>query len=70
MNLINCSEKCIHQVDGCCMLGGVASITNTAGSHCAYYDNGSRLLPKGPNRLSKIADPDHLEPLHRGNMKL
>lgn len=70
MNLINCSEKCIHQADGYCTLGGVASITNTKGTHCAYYDNGSRSALKGRDRLPQVANPDHLEPLQSGKIEL
>lgn len=37
MNMILCSEPCIHQHDGCCALHGAGKITNAALSPCRYF---------------------------------
>lgn len=37
MNMIICTEPCIHQHDGCCGLHGAGVITNTAVSACRYF---------------------------------
>lgn len=37
MNMIICTEPCIHQHDGCCGLHGAGVITNTSVSACRYF---------------------------------
>ena len=37
MNMILCSEPCVHQQDGCCGLNGAGLITNAALSPCRYF---------------------------------
>lgn len=37
MNMILCSEPCMHQHDGCCALDGAGVITNSLLSPCRYF---------------------------------
>lgn len=38
MNLILCSENCIHQKDGYCCLEDCGKITDAVNSSCCYFD--------------------------------
>lgn len=38
MNLILCSENCIHQRDGYCYLEDSGRITDALDSPCCYFD--------------------------------
>ncbi len=38
MNLITCTDKCEHQVDGYCSLKKIDNVSTTSESkHCPYY---------------------------------
>ncbi len=38
MTLIFCSEKCIHQAEGCCTLNTAAAVTNTGTKGCIHQE--------------------------------
>ncbi len=39
MNLIPCSEDCLYQSDGCCMLETPAQVTGNLSHGCVHYVN-------------------------------
>ncbi len=47
MNMILCSEPCIHQQDGVCSLEGEGRITNAAGGCCYFAPNHKKLTQTG-----------------------
>ena len=38
MNLINCTEDCIHQKDGCCTLENSMLVSSTD-KDCSFYED-------------------------------
>ncbi len=38
MTLISCSEKCIHQSEGYCMLDAAAAVTDTTVRGCIHQE--------------------------------
>lgn len=62
MNMILCSEPCVHQHDGCCGLNGTGIITNAALSPCRYFtpqDSTQYADRKNTEKRDKHADKNY-----------
>lgn len=54
MNLINCTEDCIHQKDGCCNLENSMFISSIE-KGCSFYEH--KKNPAKNDRKSKAVPP-------------
>lgn len=63
MSMIPCSLDCIHQCEGCCILSGGATVTNTT-TECPHFEGRRNSQPKSNNLLDRFAHSANVNELN------